>query len=75
MGAPCSNEIPLLLSLFYSFRGTEMWVHLKAEVTYRLVLRSLQTLLADLFGRHSLVGSLAGAEHLYKVSAGVLRHA
>ena len=51
---------------FYLFRETEthiMWV---------LDLK-LSPLMADLCGRHSQVGSLAGAAHLLKDNAGVLR--
>ena len=51
---------------FYLFRETEthtMWV---------LDLK-LSPLMADLCGRHSQVGSLAGAVHLLNDNAGVLR--
>ena len=51
---------------FYLFRETEthiMWV---------LDLK-LSPLMADLCGRHSQVGSLAGAAHLLNDNAGVLR--
>ena len=51
---------------FYLFRETE------AHITWVLALR-LSPLRADLCGRHSQVGSLAGAAHLLNDNAGVLR--
>lgn len=67
MGAGNSeSEIPLLLTLFYLFRESEagrcpsFWT--------QGWLRSV-----DPGGRHCQVGSLAGAAHLLKDNAGVLR--
>ena len=67
MGAVfAASEIPLLLMLFYLFRGAEtghcpcFW----PKGTHRWV---------DLGGRHCQVGSLAGVAHLLKDNAGVLR--
>ena len=60
------SEIPLLLTLFYLFRESEaglcpsFWFQ---GPPWR----------ADPGGRHCQVGSLAGAAHLLKDNAGVLR--
>ena len=59
-------EIPLLLMLFYLFRETEACI-------MRVVDLRPPLLAADLRGRHSLLGSLAGAAHLLNDNAGVLR--
>ena len=55
-----ASEIPLLLTLFYLFRGSEAG-HVPSFW------------LQDPGGRHCQVGSLAGAAHLLKDNAGVLR--
>ena len=60
------SEIPLLLTLFYLFRESEAG-HCPSFWTQGLLRR------ADPGGRHCQVGSLAGAAHLLKDNAGVLR--
>ena len=60
-------EIPLLLALFYLFG----WL---GPVSDNLFLDlNREFILGDLRRRHSQVGSLAGAAHLLKDNAGVLR--
>lgn len=68
MGAGSSgeSEIPLLLTLFYLFRETE------AGPCPSFWLQGPPTRV-DPGGRHCQVGSLAGAAHLLKDNAGVLR--
>ena len=65
-GSPGASEIPLLLTLFYLFRESEA-----GRSPLLLALRPV--LPADPGGRHCQVGSLAGAAHLLKDNAGVLR--
>ena len=65
MGAP-DPEIPLLLMSFSLFRETEACIMCVLDLT-------LPPLAADLRGRHSQVGTLAGAAHLLNDGAGVLR--
>ncbi len=60
------SEIPLLLTLFYLFRESEAG-HRPSFWTQGPFNR------ADPGGRHCQVGSLAGAAHLLKDNAGVLR--
>jgi len=60
------SEIPLLLTLFYLFRESEAG-HCPSFWTQGPPRR------ADPGGRHCQVGSLAGAAHLLKDNAGVLR--
>ena len=60
------SEIPLLLTLFYLFRDAEAGPR-PSFWTQGLLRR------ADPGGRHCQVGSLAGAAHLLKDNAGVLR--
>ena len=60
------SEIPLLLTLFYLFRESEAG-HCPSFWTQGW-LRPV-----DPGGRHCQVGSLAGAAHLLKDNAGVLR--
>ena len=59
-------EIPLLLMSFYLFRETETCI--TAGFGSKVAFWA-----ADLCGRHSQVGSLAGAAHLLNDNAGVLR--
>lgn len=68
MGAGPSggSEIPLLLTLFYLFREPE------AGRRPSFWTQGPRTR-ADPGGRHCQVGSLAGAAHLLKDNAGVLR--
>ena len=60
------SEIPLLLTLFYLFRESEaghcssFWIQVRSRRD-------------NPGGRHCQVGSLAGAAHLLKDNAGVLR--
>ena len=65
-GSSGKNEIPLLLMSFYLFR--DVAPSLCEVLALRLVFGP-----ADLCGRHSQVGSLAGAAHLLNDNAGVLR--
>lgn len=66
MGAGNSeSEIPLLLTLFYLFR--------ESEAGLRPFFWTQGPMRADPGGRHCQVGSLAGAAHLLKDNAGVLR--
>ena len=66
-GSICDFEIPLLVALFYLFG----WL---GPVSDNLFLDLNQEfILGDLRRRHSQVGSLAGAAHLLKDNAGVLR--
>ena len=60
------SEIPLLLTLFYLFRESEAG-HCPSFWNKGLPRR------ADPGGRHSQVGSLAGAAHLLNDNAGVQR--
>ena len=60
------SEIPLLLTLFYLFRESEAG-HCPSFWTQGPLTG------ADPGGRHCQVGSLAGAAHLLKDNAGVLR--
>lgn len=60
------SEIPLLLTLFYLFRESEAGI-IPSFWTQGALRR------ADPGGRHCQVGSLAGAAHLLKDNAGVLR--
>ena len=60
------SEIPLLLTLFYLLRETE--AGLCPSFWTQCPLRR-----ADPGGGHCQVGSLAGAAHLLKDNAGVLR--
>jgi hypothetical protein len=64
-GSESDTVKPLLVLPFYLFREVESRVNLV------LVLR-LDFYLADLSGRHSQVGSLAGAAYLLNDNAGVL---
>ena len=57
------REIPLLLTLFYLFHEVEADFGPASSPKY----------LYDPGGRHCQVGSLAGAAHLLKDNAGVLR--
>ena len=61
-----NGETPLLLMSFYLFRETEACI--TASFRFKVIF-----LIADLCGRHSQVGSLAGAAHLLNDNAGVLR--
>lgn len=61
-----AGEIPLLLTLFYLFRGSEAGL----APPFGSKARPGR---ADPGGRHCQVGSLAGAAHLLKDNAGVLR--
>jgi hypothetical protein len=65
-GSPGASEIPLLLTLFYLFRESEAGLA-------PLLLALRPALPADPGGRQCQVGSLAGAAHLLKDNAGVLR--
>ena len=65
MGGSADGEIPLLLMLFYLFHEVE-WA-------FRPLSSLKRSLDRDLRGRHCQVGSLAGAAHLLKDNAGVLR--
>ena len=56
---------PLLVLPFYLFREVESWVNQVLDLRFG-VFR------ADLSGRHSQVGSLAGAAYLLNDNAGVL---
>ena len=60
-------EKPLLLASFYLFRYVE--TDIRVSFGFKV------TPVADQCGRHSQVGSLAGAAHLLKDNAGVLRQA
>ena len=59
-------EIPLLLMLLYLFWGVE--THKPVSFGFKVVAFAI-----DQCGRHSQVGSLAGAAHLLNDNAGVLR--
>ena len=61
-GSSGDLEIPLLFMSFYLFREAE-----------NCIMLTLPLLAADLCGRHSQVGSLAGAAHLLNDNAGVQR--
>ena len=61
-----ASEIPLLLTLFYLFRESEA-----GQCSSFWFQGSLSWV--DPGGRHCQVGSLAGAAHLLKDNAGVLR--
>ena len=61
------SEIPLPLSFFYLFDQVERDLSQLLELSLRYV--------GDLGQRHCQVGSLAGAAHLLKNNAGVLRGA
>ena len=63
MGGSADGEIPLLLMLFYLFHEVEADSGPASSPKY----------LYDPGGRHCQVGSLAGAAHLLKDNAGVLR--
>ena len=66
-GSASDFEIPLLVALFYLFG----WL---GPVSDNLFLDlSRRFTVGDLRRRHSQVGSLAGAAHLLKDNAGVLR--
>lgn len=65
-GYPGGIEIPLLLTLFYLFRATE--AGLRPSFWLKILPRQ-----DNPGGRHCQVGSLAGAAHLLKDNAGVLR--
>ena len=66
MGGFADDEIPLLLMLLYLFCGVET----HTPVSFGLMVVAFA---ADQCGRHSQVGSLAGAAHLLNDNAGVLR--
>ncbi len=66
-GSLRAGEIPLPLSFFYLFDGAEL-----GFIAQLLALRS-HYLWTDPGRRHCQVGSLAGAAHLLKHNAGVLR--
>ena len=68
MGGFADDEIPLLVMLFYLFRGVEL-----TRPRGRVVLALKHS--CDLRGRHRQVGSLAGAAHLLNDNTGVLRSA
>ena len=64
--------VSTILKYHYSFRYFTYFVRLKLALQRVLDLK-LSLMIADLRGRHSQVGSLAGAAHLLNDNAGVLR--
>ena len=68
-GRVTDSEIPLLVMLFYLFHYVE------SIVLCAVVLVLSVVFLRDLRGRQRQLGSLAGAAHLLKDNAGVLRQA
>jgi hypothetical protein len=68
-GSSGANEIPLLVMLFYLFRGVGS-SHLSGCLVLAL---SAPSQGRDLRGRQRQVGSLAGAAHLLNHNTGVLR--
>ena len=64
--------VSAILKYHYSFRYFTYFVILKLALQRVLGLR-LSRMTIDLRGRHSQVGSLAGAAHLLNDNAGVLR--
>ena len=68
MGGSAAREIPLLSMLFYLYHDVATgWPR------GRSVLEISRVTLGKLRGRHRQAGSLAGAAHLLKDNAGVLR--
>ena len=69
MGGYASDEIPLLVMLFYLFRDVEASHFIVPDSSVEAVS------CGDLRGRQRQVGSLAGAAHLLNDNTGVLRSA
>ena len=71
MGGFAEIEIPLLVMLFYLFRGVE------SSHSHGCLVLDLSGgfIPCDLRGRQRQVGSLAGAAHLLNNNTGVLRSA
>ena len=69
MGGFADDEIPLLFALFYLFHD----VGSGCLHGYSVLALSSEFALGEMCGRHSQVGSLAGAAHLLNDNAGVLR--